>query len=524
MFTAAIATLITQVPIENPVVLITGWDQPNSTQFLKHYRKFNELPFTGSNVRATSSTEVQGIGTDLFARAFSKGKWNPKWFDHAITDFQAVAADSSRQLKDNFLIINANPGNVDLMDEQGWTDIIDHVRIAARVAAKGKLRGITFDIEPYVKPFFQFNYAAQPQSKTYSFQDYQKKARTLGQAFIKAIGEEFPNCELLCYHFFDSIGRVQLPGGRVMGVQGEWYDLFPAFVDGWFDAMPRGIKIIDGNELAYHYNDPGDYLSANYRIQQENYQYLDPKHWSAYKKHVATGHAFYLEAYLNPPESPWHVSSKGTTPTKRFTHNVMTALKSSRFVWFYGETHKWWPDGAPKTYWPDAMPGLDNLLNRYLRPEKVANQLISDSQAPNMAKNFDFAANTSSWSTWQHEESKGDFSWQNGKAFMSGVKQGCYIQSIACAPGEFLAFELKAEAKGNASAYCMVRWKTAEGKWTQQSFDRSFTSVNGVIRGYGVVPEGAGEAILLPFGVSTGQKSDTVAFDSVVLKVARDKS
>ena len=62
---------------------------------------------------------------------------------------------------DNFLIFNANPGNVDWFDDAGWKNIVDHWRIAAWIVRQSGFKGICFDPEPYAAPHAQFQYSAQ---------------------------------------------------------------------------------------------------------------------------------------------------------------------------------------------------------------------------------------------------------------------------------------------------------------------------------------------------------------------------
>jgi hypothetical protein len=518
MFTTLTTLLVTQVTHSSPVVIITGWDQPSSEQFRKLYKSFNDLPFTGTNVRALSSVEHPTLGTDLLANISSKGKWKIEWFTKAIEDFQAVSADGTRRLKDNYLIINTNPGDIDLMDEEGWQDILNHVQIAAQIAAKGKLRGISFDIEPYVKPFMQFNYASQKQTSKHTYEQYLLRSRELGKRFMKIIVAEFPTCELLNYHFLDSIDRGITPTGALSYNQGQWFDLFPAFVNGWYDAAPTGIRMIDGNEFAYHYNDPADYLAANQRIVHKNYQLLDPIHWNSYKRSVRPGHAFYLDSYVNPSTNEWYIDSKGTTPSNRLNINLQSALQSADFVWLYGEQAKWWSSGSAKENWQTKMPGLTELLTRTLNPRDYASKIIKDSSIPNIALNGTFDQDTENWSEWQDDQSKGTFLWQNGKAVMKGVKNGAYTQAFPCKPGDFFAASGEISNLGSGSGRCMIRWRTTDHKWTQMGYDLSFSQQNGKFLVYGQAPEGVGEVVLIPIGVSRGLPQDITTFDNIVVK------
>src|SRR5690606_38875079 len=122
--------------------------------------------------------------------AFSNVPWKREWFQKSIDDLKAIR---SKKLTDNFVIVGANPGNVDWFDDAAWKEVVDHWRIAASIAREGGLKGILFDPEPYTKPFAQFNYAAQPEREKHTLGAYQAKARQRGQEVVRAIAAEAPD-------------------------------------------------------------------------------------------------------------------------------------------------------------------------------------------------------------------------------------------------------------------------------------------------------------------------------------------
>ena len=102
-------------------------------------------------------------------------KWERAWFQPEIDRLRAC---KFQRLTDNFVLVNANPGNVDWFDDAGWENIVDHWRTAAWVARQSGFKGILFDPEPYAQPHLQFGYSAQPQRDKHSFADYHAAARS----------------------------------------------------------------------------------------------------------------------------------------------------------------------------------------------------------------------------------------------------------------------------------------------------------------------------------------------------------
>ena len=163
---------------------------------------------------------------------------------------------------DNFITIGANPGNIDWFDDEGWQRIVEHWRIAAWLAKQSGLKGLLFDPEPYTPPHSQFNYAAQPGRKQHGFNEYAAKARQRGRQVMRAVAEEYPEITIFCY-FMNSVSATA--AGRAdprPALAAQGYGLYPAMIDGWLDAAPPTVVLVDGCESAYLYNSRQQFLES----------------------------------------------------------------------------------------------------------------------------------------------------------------------------------------------------------------------------------------------------------------------
>src|SRR5687767_11503566 len=130
----------------------TGWDSPSPQQLRRDLREMEAQPFDGVVLQVTGRDEA---GQPVrFGAAFEDRKWKRSWFQSVVADLKACR---SARLTDNFLLLNANPGNVDWFDDAGWRNVVEHWRIAAWVARQGGVKGILFDAEPYAEPHRQFS-------------------------------------------------------------------------------------------------------------------------------------------------------------------------------------------------------------------------------------------------------------------------------------------------------------------------------------------------------------------------------
>ena len=477
--------------------------------------------------------------------AFSHERWQREWFADSVTDLKAC---KFKRFTDNFVTVGANPGNVDWFDDEGWRQIVDHWRMAAWLVRQTKLKGILFDPEPYAPPHAQFRYGAQPRRDQHTFAEYCAKARERGAEVMHAVAEECPDITVFCY-FMNIVNATAtgLADPRPV-LASSSYGLYPAFVDGWFDAIPATLTIVDGCEMGYRYNSEREYLEAALKIKGDCQEVVAPENRAQYRAQVQASFGIYLDAYWNPPTSPWFIDGKGGSRVARLGANVATAMRvADEYVWVYGEKFRWWPTpngGVKKETWTEALPGCEDALRFARDPVEFARAKMVAAKPANLARNGDFGSDKASaidgkevkwrensapagWSTWQTKDSHGQFTWDRemgaagkGSACATGVTDGCFIQSCVAKPGERYAVLAGRKLQGRGDARIRVRWQTEQGKWTAEEQDRMFVAKGPrgewcEIFGVVTVPEAAGRLVVL-LGVGGQSSADDVAwFDGV---------
>jgi len=483
-------------------LIATGWDKVDNTR-------------VAENLAAMEGRAFDGVVLDVVGRddegkpvrlgwAFLDRKWKREWFDEAVGQLKAARF---KRLTDNFITFHANPGDVDWFDDAGWANIVEHWRIAAGAARQSGFKGILFDPEPYAPPHAQFSFAAQPQHDEHTFAEYCKKARQRGREVMGAIADEYPDITLFCY-FMNSVCATATGHADPRSVlQSHGYGLLPAFIDGWLDAAPPTVTMVDGCESAYRYNSTTQYLEAAVLIKGACQELVSPENRAKYRAQVQVSFGVYLDAYWNPKDSQWgawYVDGLGGPRVERLRANVATALRvADQYVWIYGEKYRWWPTpnrGVRPETWPEALPGCEEVL-RYVRdPIEYARaeieRLKQAGEFVNLARNGDFSAEDvllddgrkakyreggppPGWSAWQEDTSKGTFTWDRetgsaakGSARAAGVANGCFLQSYPAQPGERYAVRAVRRMQGTGSAWLRIRWQTAESRWTAEQRDR----------------------------------------------------
>lgn len=530
-------------------LIATGWDWMDNSRLAENLAEMEQRPFDGAVMKVNGYNDE---GEQVLLRwAFLNEKWKRKWFQKAVDQLKAA---NFRRLTDNFISLNANPGNVDWFDDEGWANIVEHWRIAAWVARQSGFKGILFDPEPYTRPHAQFKYIAQPQRDRYTFDEYYAKARQRGREVMQAITDEYPDITLFCYFMNSVNAKATGYANPRLALSTLGYGLYPAFIDGWLDVVPPTVTMVDGCESAYQYNSVQQYLKAGVLIKGACQELVSPENRAKYRAQVQVSFGVYLDAYWNPADSPWYIDGLGRPRVERLRANVATALRvADEYVWIYGEKFRWWPTPKPgvnQQTWPEALPGCEQVL-RYVRDpvgyaRKEIERLKESGEFVNLARNADFGseqvtldggktsayregAPPAGWGAWQASTSKGAFTWDrergataDGCARATGVTFGCFIQSCSVQPGERYAVRALRRLEGNGIALIRVRWQTAEGQWTQRTRDQlifcpgpraEWAELFGVVG----VPYGVGRLIILLGIRDQRSQADVVWYDDIEL-------
>lgn len=530
-----------------------GWDMPTSVQLPKILEQVEQTPFDGVIVEAIGRKDD---GKDIsLGWGFVGGSWKREWFQSSVDQLKSC---KFKRLTDNFVMFNANPGNVDWFDDAGWKDIVEHWRIAAWIAKQSGFKGICFDPEPYNPPHSQFLYAAQPERAKHTFAEYCTKARQRGREVMQAVAGEYPTITILSF-FLNSIHpRATTQADPRLSLVSSGYGLLPAMVDGWLDVAPSTVVVVDGHESSYTYNARSAFLEAGNLIRNGSQNLVAPENRAKYRAQVQTGFGIYLDAYWNPKDSPWYIDGFGGPRVSRLYANVGDALSvADEYVWIYGEKFRWWPtsNGSVKQeLWSQALPGCDSALGMARNPADFARtgiaKLKAAGKAVNLARNGNFDAekaaafdgsenvyreggNPAGWESWQDEKSKGVFAWDRqtsapgnagGAARLSGMANGCFIQSFRVQPGQRYAVSALQRIEGKGRGAVNVRWQTADGKWACEPEDvfiypeivaNGASSPWALAFGAVQVPAGAGRMVVLFQAVEQSTASDVIWYDAV---------
>lgn len=516
-----------------------GWDIPSTAQLREHGRNMERTaPFDGVMFRVEAQ---DGQGTRLSSEAIWDARpWKRDWLKPALDDLQTCHFE---RFTDNFVRFNATPGSLAWDDDDGWATLAEKAGHCAWLMKQGGGKGLAIDFESYGADQFRFDPAAQR-----TFAQAVQLARRRGAQFVQAVAQEYPDAVLLAL-WLNSIhvkaGRSTQPES-ILASSG--YGLLPAFIDGMLDAVPPGMTLVDGCENGYYMDSAEAYLQAAHEMRSWSgaaARLVSPQNRAKYRQQVQAGFGFYLDMYLNQEGSRYYFPPLNGSRLARLQRNLGFARNAAdEYVWIYGEQCRWWGPQRelPKTVgkgrlWEEAMPGITRAIAYTRDPLAAARAELAElrqaGQLTNLARNADFrqAAGPQAgplpaeFNAWQDEKtSAGTFAWDaevgDGSGRAMKVKWGCFLQGLAVQPGEEYAVEVACRPQGRSQPTLVIRWQTAEERWTQEHLDQTFpfeSGQDGWQSAFGVVtvPDGAGRLIVLLSVTGQITEEDACWFDNL---------
>lgn len=352
-----------------PVKLIQfGWDYPDISQLY-------------SNLSEMQNTPYDGFG-------FSLQRKIPEAFDTSLLSGKYLDTIKLKQVnwgkyKNNFIILRGfSKTGPKWFNDTAWNRISINLRALSATAAISKnIRGILFDPEYYYdEPLTNSWTYNSKQYPNHSFKEVKEMVKKRGRQFIQALQTYKPNLDLLSLW----IGGLVLEESKFNIKQDSSLQaLLPAFFEGIVEGKKTTVTIIDGNQLAYWYTKPSQFLDAVKSLRANTATLLQSETTKNAFKRISIGQPIFYDGIMAKIKT----YDKGVAYADRWKwleENVKYAMTTTdEIVWFYSQRIVNWKR-SPEI---DSLFTILNTLkttinNNILTGNKIAGQVKKTENTP----------------------------------------------------------------------------------------------------------------------------------------------
>lgn len=436
-----------------------GWDLLGMTprEVLAHADAFDKTGLDGVTL-VINATLADG-------RAISHTRImnDPPWPRDRLKDQIAVFKDIVKHpsLRESFITSFWAPvKRLAWTDDAAWANFAANMATVAWLAKEGGLRGILVDAEDYPR---SRQYNVMPGDPAYD--ETAALARRRGAEVFRAIFAEYPDVTFLSFWLLSQNTSYFAVPEPIAAAKAKG-DLWPWFVNGMLDVIPPTARFVDGNEHAYRYEaEKGAFYRSACEQRTGALGLVAPENRPKYLAQLRAGFGLYLDAYINPANSPWYFGPVDGSRLNHYHRNLEQATAAAdEYVWVYGEQKAWvkWAgtksDFNGRETWDEALPGLDDMMLGVRDPVRLLRQRTAALRAAGKLVNL---AKVSDVPWRDDKQAQGEYGREGGAVFLKGVGNGCYVVEVEGRPGDLFGIRFKYKGAGGSST---VYWQK-DRKW-----------------------------------------------------------
>ena len=427
-----------------------GWDTMKATpeNVLSNAAKFASVGTDG--VTLVLPERDQADGTHAWPTIHLPT--DPAYLYETYADQVPILREISDKLglRESFLMCSFTPmrGRMGFGDDAKWERFAHNLRVFARIAHEGGLRGLVLDNEDYCARN-QFTLAPEDGA----FGTAYTLARRRGRQVFEGVFSEFPEAVILPFWLLSQVQSLATGSDPVAAMRNAG-SLWPAFVNGILDVLSPTAVLVDGNEFAYTYEWNNGSFAASAADQLVGFLPLvAPENRAKYRSQLRVGFGLYLDMYVNEdPNGPWYSAPVNGSRLEHLRLNVTEAAKrADEYVWLYGEKVSFvrWEgleNGNSKfatdVTWEDRLPGLARTLGDVKNPGAGLMERILAARKKGTAANV-FPLALAKETHWANQNYKPAGTYEidpdagvGGTITIRGVRNGCCNLPFAAKPGE----------------------------------------------------------------------------------------
>ena len=344
----------TTIYAQRPAIIGFGWDYPDVAQLNERIGLMQQTPFDGI--------------------CFSLQRNIMEVFDTTVHKDTYFEYDKLKSIKwgkysDNYIILRGysiTGGN--WFNDKAWVSITGNLRGLSKAMFIGKLKGLLFDPEYYLEnPLYNPWTYSKAQYPNRSFEEVQNRVRERGKQFIAALQKYTVDFNFLSIW----ITSLIVEDKNHFPIEGTRHALLIPFIEGILLGKDKSVKIIDGDEFAYWYSNPTQFLESVDYLKKNTVELMRTTKGKQLATEIEIAQPVFYDGILALHPS-FELGFARADKWRWLEENLKYAIatSNSNVVWFYYERVNWWKDKVNDTLInimqnckSAFIPGVENKSN-----------------------------------------------------------------------------------------------------------------------------------------------------------------
>ncbi|MCY7358115.1 MAG: hypothetical protein LH609_11770, partial [Rudanella sp.] len=287
---------------------------------------------------------LDGVAASMngsFAKDYLMLRGDRLWTENDV-QLKTVSEIKWGKYTDNFVILYFGDSlAIDFFDDRKWSIITHNAGMVSKMIRAGGFKGVFLDNENYYKGSHGWKYDVS-WYQGHTLELVEAKCRQRGYDFMKALQAHVSNpLAVLDFIWFgDHWNNYDATSGRQL--------LWLSFKDGMLDAARANDVLVDGNEMAYYYQESTMFTDIYNEFRLHKFpKYGAPDLQEKYRKQVQIGHGIYPSLYFGIYK--WPHTYSANEHTMWWQNQLYNALLTTdEYVWIWTEPDEnWWKEGPP---------------------------------------------------------------------------------------------------------------------------------------------------------------------------------
>ena len=356
---------------------------------LIHASSTLQWSFVKDNISAMESRHpyLDGVAASMngnFSKNYLMLRGDKRWTEDDV-QLSTVSQINWGKYTDNFVILYFGDSlDINFFNNNKWSTIIYNAGMVSKMLKAGQFKGVFLDNENYFEGSHGWKYDSS-WYPGYTFEQVKVKCRERGKEFMQALLSKVTNpLVVLDFIWFgDHWNNYDLNSGRQI--------LWLAFKDGMLEAARDGDILVEGNELAYYYQETTMFTDIYNEFRLNKF----PKYGAGdlqekYKNQVQIGHGLYPSLYYGL----FRWSHKFTNEEQDYWWKSQlydALLTSDKYVWIWSEKWDWFGDGTTLKLTPNFASIVGDVKSKIDNQQSINYDLVrpGNNWASNLVKEDD---------------------------------------------------------------------------------------------------------------------------------------